>query len=106
MTIVPCQVLLLLSRPTLSALGLVYDLASQQVSFSKLGIEARSSRARLGTGGPDRPVLWEQKPPADKGHSDLLVWVPERAYMVHAVLSGEAVVKEQGFKSVFFPKKI
>ena len=26
--------------------------------------------------------------------------------MVHGVMSGEAVVKEQGFKSVFFPKKI
>eukprot|EP00439_Symbiodinium_sp_Y106_P078417 s1097_g17.t1 len=46
------------------------------------------------------------KPPADSGRSDLLVWVPERAYMVHGVMSGEAVVKEQGFKSVFFPKKI
>ena len=105
--IVPCRVPLLLSRPTLSALGLVYDLASQQASFSKLGIESFPLE-QSSSGHPAVPIdqFCGDKPPADSGRSDLLVWVPERAYMVHGVMSGEAVVKEQGFKSVFFPKKI
>ncbi|CAE7268762.1 GIP, partial [Symbiodinium sp. CCMP2456] len=106
--VVPCKVPLLLSRPALSALGLIYDVAGQTVAFTKLFL-SNLPLEYSATGHPAIPVgqFCGARPPTDKSRAEQLVWVPEQeAYMAHGGITGEAASGDQGFKALFFPKKV
>ena len=54
--VVPCNVPLLFSRPILSALGMHYDIAAQEVSFAVPAIRDQSNRpSSFGRG----PIWWQ-----------------------------------------------
>ncbi|CAE7767068.1 unnamed protein product [Symbiodinium sp. CCMP2592] len=108
--VVPCEVPLLLSRPALSSLGLIYDVGGQKISFTKLSLEDLPLEYSS-SGHPAVSVdqFLGKVPPADKGRGDLLVWVPPaEAHMTQgSVAEGtHAQGAEVGRTTVFFPKKV
>ena len=107
--VVQCNVPLLFSRPVLSALGLLCDVAGQKVSFTELQLEGLPL-ATSATGHPAVVVtsFRGQKPPACSA-GDNLVTIPVReAYMVRAdgEVEVEAVPVGGAPKSLIYPKEV
>ena len=106
--VVPCSVPLLLSRPALSALGLIYDVGGQKVSFTKLAIEDLPLEYSA-TGHPAVSVdqFLGKAPPVGESRGNLLVWVPEQeAYMAQGSGVDVEVGCDQGSRLLFYPKKV
>ena len=106
--VVPCSVPLLLSRPALSALGLIYDVGGQKVSFTKLAIEDLPLEYSA-TGHPAVSVdqFLGKAPPVGESRGNLLVWVPEQeAYMAQGSGVATGVGCDQGSRLLFYPKKV
>ena len=105
-SIVPCRVPLLFSRPVLSALGMQYDLQAQKVSLPSLGVF--DIKTRVSDTG--HPALWvsqfpEEAPPMWRGEPDGVLWIPTAAevYMVRTEVVGSSSSKGS---NLFYPKKV
>ena len=111
--VVPCNVPLLFSRPILSALGMNYDIAAQEVSFSQLGLHSLPLETSP-TGHPALAVaqFGGKRPPVEKPPLKQLVWIPTAsAYMVSGEQGSTGGVEEhqvelQAPKTLFYPKKV
>ena len=107
-SIVQCQVPLLLSRPALAELGTTFDIEAQELSMARLGVQGLPVE-QSDTGHPAVPVTsFPSGSPPVLAPGSGVIWIPiSQAYMSETAASDHARGDgEAPFHSKFYPKKV